>query len=160
MHFALVTLLLLGADPLKGYEPRKLSSLGKTAFTIEGTIMLPPKVKSATSRESAPVGEQTPETLATIELPDGVKLELMERNSKIAKKTDQLEAYMKKQGELVINSKHPTGYFIAAQRKDGVVMMGANWSVEPGLDCATEAATTLAQVKVIEAICASFKPAK
>jgi hypothetical protein len=160
MTFALVTLLLLGADPLKGYEPRKLSSLGKVGFKIEGTILLPPKANSATSQESAPVGEQTPETLATVELPEGVKLLLMERNSKIAKKTDQLEAYMKKQGELVINDHHPTGYFIAAQRKDGVVMMGANWAVDPGLDCATEKPVTLAQAKVVEAICASFRPAK
>ena len=42
----------------------------------------------------------------------------------IAKKTEKLEAFLTKQGPLVINSHHSTGYFLAVQRKDGVVMMG------------------------------------
>jgi len=159
MSFALVTLLLLGADPLKGYETRKLSTLGEVAFGIDGTIKLPPKAKAVTSRESAPVGDQVPETLATVDLPEGVKLLLMERHSGIAKKTEKLEAFLTKQGPLVINSHHSTGYFLAVQRKDGVVMMGANWSVEPGLDCATDKPVTLVQAKLVEAICASFSPA-
>lgn len=158
MTFTLVTLLVLGADPLKGYETRKLSSLGETPFSIEGTIKLPVKAKSVTSRESAPVGDQVPETLATIDLPDGVKLLLMERHSGIAKKTKKLEDYLTKQGPLVINSHYSTGYFLAVERKDGVVMMGANWSVEPGLDCATDKPVPLATAKLVEQICASFSP--
>jgi hypothetical protein len=35
-------------------------------------------------------------------------------------------------------------------------VQGANWAVEPGVDCATERPLTPKQLEVVDAICSSF----
>jgi hypothetical protein len=158
LALAAMVLAAPSADRVKGWETKWLSELGDVKFRIDGMVKLPRNAKSTTQTDTAPVGDQTPATLALVKLPNGVTLMLMERTPKIAKDPAKLEAWLSKTGEIVSSTRHAVGYFIVVKRKDGHVVMGANWAVEPGIDCATEKPVTRVQAEEIASICATFSP--
>lgn len=149
--YAALASLLLGAT--KGWPTKKLSELGKLKFAFDGKVKIPPEAKTSTTAMTA--NDKRVGTMAYVELSDGVKVMLAERAKGATKETAPLEEMLGITGK-VTTRKDPKGYWIIVERDDGLAVQGANWAVEPGIDCATEKPVTKEQAAVVDEICRSF----
>ena len=153
MSLALILALVATADT-KGWETKKFSQLGKEKFSFEAKVKVPPKSKTSSIPTTS--GGKKDGTVAYVEVPAGPRVVLMERGPKEDKDPARLEALLAKTGTVTVSRKDPTGYWLVIERKDGIVVQGANWAVEPGVDCGTEQVLAPEQVDVVDAICSSF----
>ena len=158
MFSILLAVLVLTAspDPTKGWVKKSLSSLGKQKFSFEASLKVPAGTKTSGGATTDGEGKRTG-TMAYLDLPDGVRVILMERSANAvttdAKMLDMMESRVAMNGKMLVSTREPTFYLFMAQASDGIVFQAANWAVAPGIDCATMKPVTRAQADQVIAIC-------
>ena len=158
MSCLLLAALVLTAtpDPTKGWVKKSLGSLGKEKFSFEASIKVPAGTKTSASATTDGAGKRTG-TMAYLDLPDGVRVILMERNANAvttdAKMLGMMESMIAMSGKIIVSTREPTFYLFMAEATDGIVFQAANWAVPPGIDCGAMKPVTRAQADQVIAIC-------
>ena len=154
--FLAVLVLAAAPDLTQGWTKKSVSTLGKEKFSFEASLRLPKGTKTSGGATTDGAGKRTG-TMAYLDLPDGVRVILMERTAASVttdpKMLDMLESMIAMSGKIVVSTREPTSYVFMAATADGVVFQAANWAVSPGIDCATMAPVTRAQADQVIAIC-------
>ena len=140
------------------WETKSLSSLGKQPFSFKASLKLPPKSKSTSATYS--VGGKPGGTMANVDLPNGVRVILMERSPNAMNDPAMTAQVLAMTGKVLEVRKGATSYMIFVEQDQGLVIQGATWAVMPGLDCATEKALTMPQAEEVTAICESLTASK
>lgn len=133
----------------------KLSQLGKEKLPFDGTLLIPPGSKTSSEPTYYSDGKRAGQ-MATITLPDGVEVMLAVRTKVSQKDPTVLKQILERTGAIVMDWRDANGYMLVLLRDDGLIVQGAMWAVEPGLDCATKDPLTQEQLAEALAVCDSF----
>jgi hypothetical protein len=142
---------------MRSWEVRDLAAFGTVPFSFQGTLRVPRGAKTRTATVHDADGKQTG-MMAYVDLPDGVKVMLIERSANSTDDPGMLKEMLASTGKVVLDRREASWYMLAIEREDGIAVQGATWGARPGLSCGTEQPITAAQIDEIVRICSSLQP--